>query len=368
MKRTIRALALVLVLTLAVCPGAIAVSASTYIYDSTSALRNNIDLAIMSLDGITVWSDDSFSFNDLVGPRTAAYGFEKAVNGRGVTVVGGGVSQVATTLYLALKERGDIAYIDKQVYGSRFTGDYVSSGSDAILTDYKNEIDFSFINEGNSFTIEMWRSGSTVYCSLEDVDDWYDWDDGDWGDYADSYIFPQSSYEYLSRSDVLSIPMSMWGYARNEIYARHGYVFNTARYAAYFENQDWYYPGGFSTSDLNEVEWYNMELIKSMEEEYGATPGDYNPSTSSSGYIFPDSSWKRLTRSEILSIPTSQWGYARNEIYARHGYEFNTAKYRNYFNQKSWYYPGGFSTSDLNEVEWYNMELIKSMEEEYGVD
>ena len=82
MKRTIRTLALVLALVLTACPAAMAVSANTYIYDSTSALRNNIDLAIMALDGITVWSDDTFSFNDLVGPRTTANGFEKAVNGR----------------------------------------------------------------------------------------------------------------------------------------------------------------------------------------------------------------------------------------------------------------------------------------------
>ena len=371
MKKTLRTLALTLTLLIGLCPAALAVSASTRIYDGTAAMRNNIDLAIEAINGVTVWSDDTFSFNDLVGPRTADNGFEKAINGRGVTVVGGGVSQVASTLYLALKKQGDIAYIDKQVYGSKFTGEYVSSGSDAIVTDYKNEVDFAFINEGASFTIELWRSGSTVYCSLKEADggwddDWEDdWED-DWGDY-DDYIFPESSYEYLSRSDVLSIPKSMWAYARNEIYARHGYVFKTARYARYFENKNWYYPGGFDTGDLSDVEWYNMDLIKSMEEEYGAKPGG-SSSGVASGYIFPNSSRKKLTRSDILSIAKSQWGYARNEIYARHGYEFNTAKYRNYFNKKSWYSPGGFDTTDLNEIEWYNMDLIKSMEEEYGVD
>ena len=61
------------------------------------------------------------------------------------------------------------------------------------------------------------------------------------------------------------------------------------------------------------------------------------------------------------------WPYARNEIYARHGYSFKTAKYRNYFQKKTWYKEGGFSTGDLNSVEWYNMELLQKMEKEYGV-
>ena len=76
---------------------------------------------------------------------------------------------------------------------------------------------------------------------------------------------------------------------------------------------------------------------------------------------------KKLTRSQILAVDKDLWPYARNEIYARHGYQFKKAKYRNYFSQKSWYSPGGFSTGDLSATEWYNMELLKEMEEEYGV-
>ena len=61
----------------------------------------------------------------------------------------------------------------------------------------------------------------------------------------------------------------------------------------------------------------------------------------------------------------SLWAYGRNEIYARHGYSFQTEAYRKYFQSKSWYREGGFSTGDLNSIEWYNMELIKQMEEKY---
>ena len=62
----------------------------------------------------------------------------------------------------------------------------------------------------------------------------------------------------------------------------------------------------------------------------------------------------------------SLWAYGRNEIYARHGYSFTNAKYKTYFSSKSWYKAGGFSTKDISDIEWYNMELIKWMEVNEG--
>lgn len=85
-----------------------------------------------------------------------------------------------------------------------------------------------------------------------------------------------------------------------------------------------------------------------------------------SSYIFPNSSKKKLTEDEILSVNKSLWPYARNEIYARHGYKFTKKEFKNYFESKSWYKAGGFDTKDLSEIEWYNMELIRWMEENEG--
>jgi hypothetical protein len=86
------------------------------------------------------------------------------------------------------------------------------------------------------------------------------------------------------------------------------------------------------------------------------------PSGTDGSYIFKDSNTKKLTRERILGIKKSLWPYARNEIYARHGYKFKTKAYADYFAKKSWYKPGGFSTGQLNEIEWYNMNLIKKYE------
>ena len=185
-----------------------------------------------------------------------------------------------------------------------------------------------------------------------------------------SQILPNSSSVRLTRDDVLAIDRSLWPYARNEIYARHGYIFDTKAYADYFAKKSWYRPGGFKTSDLNAIEWDNMELIKAMEKEFPNTSSSSSSSSSSSGsqvstsgdYIFPNSSTVKLTKSDILSIDRSLWPYARNEILARHGYKFSKSTYSNYFNSKSWYKPGGYSSSDINSVEWYNIDLIKWME------
>ena len=79
-------------------------------------------------------------------------------------------------------------------------------------------------------------------------------------------------------------------------------------------------------------------------------------------YIFPNSSTTKLTKAEIRAIDKALLPYARNEIYARHGYSFTKSNFKAYFADKSWYSAGGFSTKDLNDVEWYNMELIAWVE------
>ena len=55
----------------------------------------------------------------------------------------------------------------------------------------------------------------------------------------------------------------------------------------------------------------------------------------------------------------------RNEIYARHGYVFNTNPFKAYFNSKSWYHPDSSfkgDDSELNDYEIKNVQTIKSVE------
>lgn len=149
-------------------PAALAdvVSASTPLTGASDEQLNNINLAVDALNGAFVASGGTFSFNDVVGPRTEADGYVDAENGRGVESMGGGVSQVAATLYLALKELGGVDYLEKKTYGSKFTGDYVSSGSDAIVTDYGADVDFRFRNNNDDLSISIWTTDTDIECSL----------------------------------------------------------------------------------------------------------------------------------------------------------------------------------------------------------
>jgi len=113
-----------------------------------SAQKNNIGLAAYSIDGWTLEPGDMFSFNEIVGPRSAEYGYRPALNGRGVKVVGGGVAQVASAVYMAVKDLEYIDLIQKKSYGERYTGGYVENEEDAVLVDYTGQIDFSFVNSG----------------------------------------------------------------------------------------------------------------------------------------------------------------------------------------------------------------------------
>lgn len=83
----------------------------------------------------------------------------------------------------------------------------------------------------------------------------------------------------------------------------------------------------------------------------------------STEFIFPDSDIRRLTESEIAVLTLEELRMARNEIYARHGYIFNSDDLRFYFSKKSWYYPdASYDGKTLNQVEKYNVELIQSRE------
>jgi vancomycin resistance protein YoaR len=79
------------------------------LYAGTADRINNLQLAIEILDGARIAPGATWSFNDFVGPRTAERGFRSApviMNGEYAEGIGGGVSQVATTVFNAAWEAG----------------------------------------------------------------------------------------------------------------------------------------------------------------------------------------------------------------------------------------------------------------------
>ena len=79
------------------------------LYAGTADRINNLQLAIEILDGARIAPGATWSFNEFVGPRTAERGFRSApviMDGKYEEGIGGGVSQVATTVFNAAWEAG----------------------------------------------------------------------------------------------------------------------------------------------------------------------------------------------------------------------------------------------------------------------
>ena len=169
MLRRMTALILALLLVVTAVPVALAASGSysahTPLSGAGSDKLNNLRLAAQAIDGTTVAPGEHFSFNGTVGPREKRRGYRTAPNGRGVLVTGGGVAQVASTLYMALLQVGADVDIDPvKTYGARFTDDYVQNPSLAIITDYDAGIDLGFTNLIGDMRIDMWMDEDDLWC------------------------------------------------------------------------------------------------------------------------------------------------------------------------------------------------------------
>ncbi|KQL39965.1 hypothetical protein AN960_08345 [Bacillus sp. FJAT-25509] len=82
----------------------------------------------------------------------------------------------------------------------------------------------------------------------------------------------------------------------------------------------------------------------------------------SKDYILPGSNSRKLTNADLIKLAPNDLRLARNEIYARHGLVFKSSDLTIYFSSKSWYKPNPAYGGQLNDVEQYNLNLIKSRE------
>lgn len=89
---------------------------------------------------------------------------------------------------------------------------------------------------------------------------------------ASEYLLPESNTRYLTEADLSGLTHEELCFARNEIFARHGRIFQTPEIAAYFNSKSWYHgtvsASNFSTSVFNEYERANIALIKDYENKY----------------------------------------------------------------------------------------------------
>ncbi len=78
--------------------------------------------------------------------------------------------------------------------------------------------------------------------------------------------FPEASLKLLTPSDLSNLSKEDLKIMRNEIYARHGRIFQTDEMREYFSRQSWYRPQYINVDDLlSSLEKSNVVFIKKYE-------------------------------------------------------------------------------------------------------
>ena len=111
-------------------------------YDVSDKDRTtNLELACNKINGTVVLSGDTFSYNKVVGARTAGAGYKNAKiyeAGKVVDGIGGGICQISSTLYNAVLN-ANLEIVERKNH--QFVTSYVEPGMDATvvygLTDFK---------------------------------------------------------------------------------------------------------------------------------------------------------------------------------------------------------------------------------------
>lgn len=116
--------------------------------EARSNRAHNIRLAAQKVHGTVVAPGGVFSLNDVVGPRTEAAGFKEApviVEGQFVPGIGGGVSQVATTVFNAAL-LANLQVIERHHHA--LAVQYVPLGQDATVWYGLTDLRFRNVSSG----------------------------------------------------------------------------------------------------------------------------------------------------------------------------------------------------------------------------
>ena len=131
-------------------------------YSTTYSTKNvnrstNIKLASSKIDGTVLMPGETFSYNTVVGKRTAAAGFKSAAvysGGQVTTGIGGGICQVSSTLYNSVL-LANLEIVERTNHG--FNPGYVPAGRDATVS--WGGPDFKFKNNRN-YPVKIICSGT----------------------------------------------------------------------------------------------------------------------------------------------------------------------------------------------------------------
>lgn len=147
------------------------VSYTTSYAGSSSGRCTNIELAAKKINGTVLYPGDTFSFDAVVGKRTADRGFKKAPAFTGPTghdlTYGGGVCQVSSTLFNAVLY-GNLHIVERHPHSQRVG--YVPLGRDAAINWGTKNFRFSN-NTKYPIKIVMITKDSKLKCRIMTITD-----------------------------------------------------------------------------------------------------------------------------------------------------------------------------------------------------
>ena len=143
----------------------------------------------------------------------------------------------------------------------------------------------------------------------------------------------------------------------------------------HFMSMNWTYPGYESLEELkNDVVIPNMadynieEMIDesvspvSVAEPTAMTEAG-NKMSGAGDQLLPDSETTIIEDADLEGMTAQELTYARNEIYARHGYVFDSDELNEYFGGKSWYKVNSSYDGKLTDIEQKNADTIRKYQE-----
>ena len=115
-------------------------------YWNNADRTNNLKLACEAINGTVLQPGEVFSFNDVVGERTADKGYKDGIiftkDGKSENEVGGGICQVVSSVYMCALQ-ADMQVLERKPH--MYPVGYVNPGLDATV--YWGAVDFKFKND-----------------------------------------------------------------------------------------------------------------------------------------------------------------------------------------------------------------------------
>jgi YARHG domain len=153
-----------------------------------------------------------------------------------------------------------------------------------------------------------------------------------------------------------------WRVLRAEVEAIHGKRFSESWLQQYFDERYWYKPAeNYDPGKLSALEQKNLLTIEAAQKKsrkLALAPGDME--------LFEN---KLISEQMLHGLSLNELRLLRNEVYARHGRQFQAPWLSQYFFSQPWYRPNeNFKDDELSGPDKQNVETIVAYEKKIHDD